>query len=659
MADDASIDSTTGYREELYRVFADRGLAAEEAIARALEVGTEHLDVEFGFLTRIEEGTQTVVRSVGTHELLQPGASCPLDRAYCRRTVELDGPLSVQDARASEEIAPLAYDTFELGCYVGSKVLVDDRLFGTVCFADSDPRDGAFTEAEQLFVELLARLGGQALEREAYERELRERNERLREQTRRFQGIAETSFDVIFRVDAGMTFTYVSAASERTLGYSPEELTGEPFTDYLTDSSQAQALAAYERLLGGESTEYLELTFERADGEPVVLEINATPLTTDGTVTGVQGVARDVTARKEREEELRLKNRAIDDAPVGITIADAARPDNPAVYANDGFERITGYSDADLLGRNHRLLQGEATDPETVARLRERVAAQEPVSVELVNYRKDGTPFWNSLTVTPVEDDAGEVTHFIGFLDDITERKRIEQLVRLLNRVLRHNLRNDMNVLLGYSELLDEAVDAHGESVGGRMRERIDRLIDLANDARELERVARGERRPTRIDLESLLRSVASAHRGRYPEATIVLDISTDRAVCAGEELERAVSELVGNALAHDTAPPTRVTVDATDDGEWVRLRVADDGPGISDLEADVVASGQETPLEHGTGLGLWLVNWIVTRYGGSFQIRARDSADATGTVATLRLPAIAPGESVERAARRPTILSR
>lgn len=668
MPDEETSAATTGHRDELYRAFSDRSLDTSEAIERGLDIGTTRLGVEFGFLTKIEDGVQTVLHSVGTHELLQPGESCPLDRAYCRRTVELDGPLSVQDAEASGEISRSAFETFELGCYIGVKVFVDGEPFGTVCFADSEVCGQPFSEADQLFVELLSRLAGGALERRTYERKLRQRNERLREQSRRFRGIAETSFDVIFRVDTDVTITYISAASERTLGYAPEELTGEIFTDYVVDTSRERATTAYERLLGGQTVENLELTLEHADGSPVVFEINATPLTSDGSVTGIQGVARDVTDRKEREAELRVKNRAIDDAQLGVTIADANSSDNPVVYVNDGFTRITGYSEDELLGRNHRILQGPATDPDTVARLRERIGAERSVSVELINYRTDGTPFWNSLMVTPVEDADGDVSHFIGFLEDVTERKRTEQLIRLLNRVLRHNLRTDLNVLLGYSYLLDDVADDAGEGVGDRMRERIDRLVDLADDARTLERAAGAERRPTRIDPERLLQSVVAAHRERYPAASITVAVETDRDICAGEELERAVSELVGNALAHDTSPPTTVTisVETSDDGEWISLEITDDGPGISDLETGVIASGEETPLAHGTGLGLWLVNWIVTRYGGSFQIRTRDEAadadgpDGTeaGTVATVRLPAITPDESVERVARRPTILS-
>ncbi|MCW8172970.1 PAS domain-containing protein [Natrialba swarupiae] len=93
----------------------------------------------------------------------------------------------------------------------------------------------------------------------------------------------------------------------------------------------------------------------------------------------------------------------MDEAHVGITIADAQQPGNPIVYANRGFEQITGYDPADVTGRSYRFLQGEQTDPTVVTELRESIEACEPTVVELVNYRKDGVPFWNEVRVAPVK----------------------------------------------------------------------------------------------------------------------------------------------------------------------------------------------------------------------------------------------------------------
>ena len=122
--------------------------------------------------------------------------------------------------------------------------------------------------------------------------------------------------------------------------------------------------------------------------------------------------------------------RSVDEAPVGITISDPSLPDNPMVYVNDAYEELTGYVAEDVLGRNCRFLQGPDTDEEPVREMREAIDAEEPVSVELINYREDGTPFWNQVTIAPISDADGEVIHYVGFQNDVTDRKEAEAMAK-------------------------------------------------------------------------------------------------------------------------------------------------------------------------------------------------------------------------------------
>jgi PAS domain S-box-containing protein len=644
----------SAYREKIYDVFAGSDTEVAARIDQALDIGTGYLGLPIGFLTRIDDGQQEVVAATGDHDLIQPGERCPLERAYCRRTVETDGPLAVQDANVSSAVPERAVQTFGLGTYIGVAVTVDDELFGTVCFAAQTPQDEPFSEAEEIFLELLGKLIGQAIERRDHERALERKTERLAREKARFEGIAENSADVLFRIDRDATFTYVSAASERVLGYAPDALVGTSFSSWLASSSVATGLQTFEAVLRVETVENRELVFEGADGDDVVVSVNGTPIRDEGSVVGVQGVGRDVTARKERERELHRKTRAIDEAGIGISMADATDPDMPLVYVNDGFEHLTGYDREAVLGDNCRFLQGESTDPETVDLFRERIDAAEPATIEVLNYRADGTPFWNQVQLSPVEDEDGRLTHYLGFQRDVTERKRTEQLVRLLNRVLRHNLRNDMNVVRGTGRLLQEDPQADVAAAGLRVERTATRLVNLSEQARKLEQSGRREREPSRLDVETLFETVVDA----LPSSAVVATrVDTDRGICAGPELEQALVELAHNAVDHNPADDPWIELAAVDDDEWVRVTVTDEGPGIDEMESAVVAKGQETELEHGSGLGLWLVNWIVTRYGGSFQVERR--TDAPGTVATVRLPGIAADERVEAVERGPTVLFR
>jgi len=134
--------------------------------------------------------------------------------------------------------------------------------------------------------------------------------------------------------------------------------------------------------------------------------------------------------------QLELKDRALAASAEGITIADARLPDNPLIYVNAGFERLTGYSAAEVLGRNCRFLQGSGADPATVDLLRTAVREKREATVQLLNYRKDGTPFWNRLSITPVEDAAGTVTHFIGVQSDVTAEKQAKDALEKTNDLL-------------------------------------------------------------------------------------------------------------------------------------------------------------------------------------------------------------------------------
>jgi len=126
----------------------------------------------------------------------------------------------------------------------------------------------------------------------------------------------------------------------------------------------------------------------------------------------------------------KLKDRALTASAEGITIADALLPDRPLIYVNAGFERLTGYSRGEVMGRNCRFLQGAGTEADTVTEIRAAIEQGRECTVEILNYRKDGVPFWNRLAITPVRDDTGEVTHFIGIQSDVTKRKTAEDELR-------------------------------------------------------------------------------------------------------------------------------------------------------------------------------------------------------------------------------------
>lgn len=181
--------------------------------------------------------------------------------------------------------------------------------------------------------------------------------------------------------------------------------------------------------------------------------------------------------QRDLSERLALQGRALDVAAEGITIADARLPDRPLIYVNEGFERVTGYPASEVLGRNCRFLQGPLTDPAAVGEIRAAVADERECVVELLNYRKDQTTFWNRLSITPVRDAAGGVTHYIGVQSDVTIRREAETALRRSKEGLEQDLRLAARI---QQTLLPQP---EWEGCGFRIAREFHPCADLAGDA--------------------------------------------------------------------------------------------------------------------------------------------------------------------------------
>ncbi|GGN18481.1 PAS domain S-box protein [Halarchaeum nitratireducens] len=164
--------------EEMYRITADGEASFDEKVERLLDLGRDYLDVPGGYFMQIDEGHQRVVTAVGDDDI-SPGETCPLEEAYCKRTMTHGELVTVQNATREGWADDPAYERFGFGCYIGAKVTVGGDLYGTFCFAGSDPRTEPFGDAERTFVELMARWVSYELERRRTTDRLAEQNERL------------------------------------------------------------------------------------------------------------------------------------------------------------------------------------------------------------------------------------------------------------------------------------------------------------------------------------------------------------------------------------------------------------------------------------------------------------------------------------------------
>ncbi|GAA0210829.1 sensor histidine kinase [Halobaculum roseum] len=216
------------------------------------------------------------------------------------------------------------------------------------------------------------------------------------------------------------------------------------------------------------------------------------------------------------------------------------------------------------------------------------------------------------------------------------ELERQTDLATVLNRVIRHNLRNDMSVIRGHARLMAEELD--DDSAGDVVLDHVDSLLELSEKARTLDRIRAAEPDHESIQVSTLVERVAGGVAARYPAASV--SVKSDTAVTADvlPSFGRAVEELVENAVEHGGEEPT-VTVAVETSPGAVEVRVVDDGPGLPEYEVNVLNAGRESPLLHGSGLGLWLARWVATGHGGSLEATDTDG----GTTMTVTVPRTAP----------------
>ncbi len=165
-----------------------------------------------------------------------------------------------------------------------------------------------------------------------------------------------------------------------------------------------------------------------------------------------------VAAQKEEVRQLQhaldMRDRAMEASNEGIVILDVRAPDNPIVYVNGGFERQTGYRREEILYKSARFIHGPETDPSTLARIREAIVSGKPCTTEVLSYRKNGTPFWNRISLSPIENRDGEITHFVAIQSDVSARMQsnndVQTALELLEKtniqLTRINRRMKMNL---------------------------------------------------------------------------------------------------------------------------------------------------------------------------------------------------------------------
>ncbi|MEE6209478.1 PAS domain-containing sensor histidine kinase [Salarchaeum sp. III] len=333
--------------------------------------------------------------------------------------------------------------------------------------------------------------------------------------------------------------------------------------------------------------------------------------------------------------------RSLFDELDGVALWTASEP-GEFEYISAGFEDIWGIPPEEIEDDIGKLVESiHPDDRERVrANIEESTRELRDTEYEGRVVRPDGSVRWTLNRQVILQDEAGNVSEIIGISTDITDQKRREQELELLNRIVRHDIRNDMAVVLGWAEMLDDHVDEEGREYLQKILASGEHVVELTEVAREyVETVVSDAAVAVKpVPLRSVLETELSLREESFPEAEFSLENSPPNVeVAANSMLSSVFRNLLNNAVQHSDADTPHIEVSFEVRDNEVEVRIADNGPGIPDDHKDTVFGKGERGLgSPGTGIGLYLVDTLVTEYGGEIWV---EDNEPTGAVFVVQLP--------------------
>lgn len=464
--------------------------------------------------------------------------------------------------------------------------------------------------------------------------------------------------------------------SEKT-GFTQSQVIGNHFLQFVHEEDAELCREEFQRLLTGNPPRDCAARLICVDGS--VCWMNLKP-SVNHDVGVIYILATDITGDRLSEKGFPDPNLILDQVGQGVLVVDAIQPGMPIVYANLGFERLTGYLASEVRGNPFHFLTGPKTDISTLETLEQAMLRVETVTQEILHYRKDGSEFWDQLILSPVINSQGQTTHFIAVLEDFTERKRVTEALRNNNKSLAealtdlkktkdvviqrerlhalgqmasgiaHDFNNLLAPILGFSELLINMPEylrdedrargylekvrnsaQEGAAVVGRLRE----FYRKHEEAEELIPVDLSEIANEAITLTAHHWHNQAEARGIHFEVESQIDL-VPTVLGSESDLRQALTNLILNSV--DAMPDGgRITVSCSAKGNWVAIKVSDSGTGMDDeTRRQCMEPFYTTKGKSGTGLGLSIVFGIVERHRGRMEI---ESVPDQGTQITLKLP--------------------
>jgi|APHM01.1.fsa_nt_gi PAS domain S-box len=461
-----------------------------------------------------------------------------------------------------------------------------------------------------------------------------------RRQQQRTERFVEESVDVVTIADEDGTLSYVSAASERVLGYDSDTLSGTNIFDYVHVDEQEAVMNEFVNVIENPAqTSECEFRFHAPDDTWLTVNARARNYTDDKSVGGVLIYIRDISQIKKRARRFEaIFNQQYQVSGLLDTDGTILRLNNALSSAETEIaddSQIVQFSDLPLWTHSDELV-------ETIQQSINRAADGKSVQQTLEAMSANGLRLLD-LSVRPITNSDGDITLLVVEARDITTQERKRRHLQVLQRVIRHNIRNDITKLRGFLDLTIGADDHESRQThGSNIHEVLDNWEMITEKTQQIQKLIQKQGTGTEfIDAKSGLDGIVERLKSSKAHSSVCLETTETVSVDMPNVVLVAVDELVqdftrgvdNTSVDTDTAININVEL-VISEADWVTIRVTADRL-ISNIKSAVLESGEETQLEHAKGLSLWLVNVVIMQAGGSIAVERTDN----NTIVTIRIP--------------------
>jgi len=487
----------------------------------------------------------------------------------------------------------------------------------------------------------------------------------VRESEERYRSLVEGVRDVIFTLSTDGRITSLNPVFETITGWSRNDWVGKPFAPIINPDDLPVAMEIFQRVLQGELSKIYELRILSKSGEYLIGEFATTPIIKDEKVIGVLGIARDITERKQKEEALKKLSTAVQQTADSVIIVNK---DDLIEYVNPAFEKLTGYTSEEAVGKTPGILKSGEHDKKFYKKLHETIHAGRVFRAEIINKKKNGEIYLVASTITPIIDTQGSITHFVSTEKDITEDKKAEEL-RLENErlayasksksdflaTMSHELRTPLNSIIGFSELLKQ-------KIFGELNEKQERHVDnilisgkfllsLIDDILDLTKIEVGKMDLVieMFEISNAINEVSTLIKEESKKNNIVfkkeLDPQLDFIEADKRKFKQILFNLLDNAIKFSKPEGGTVTITAKKEGDMVRFSISDTGIGIKEEDMSKLFKKFQqidsgiTRKYGGPGLGLVISKELVELLGGKITVKSKYGE---GSTFTFSMPIVA-----------------